>query len=191
MVKRIISKREKISQIDYFQGIADEAAKSKDFSKKIGACTIYAGLIDFTAIQSVKLLEQILIKSEIHRGKKPSFKPHDDSFFYTQRIDTRRLVKEIRKFLPFKATGGARNEDAEVVNKLAFEFIDSINLFLDYRNDLMHQLGSPNKDTEDINTLCDKIIEQYKICLLSVNHFVIAAIPFKLNEQEYNKIYGN
>ena len=181
---KFISREEKIGKINFFQKLADSSEQSRDLSKKIGACAIYAGLIDFSAIQSVRLLEQILLKAEIQRGKKPSFLPHGDAFFYDKKLDTRRLVQEIKKFLPFKATGGAMKEDAERINSLALDFINSVNTFLDSRNTLFHHIGSPRKSIVDINDVCDKVISQYKKCAMANARFILAAKPFCLTASE-------
>lgn len=181
---KMISSEEKVGKLSYFQKLADSSSTSKDFSKKIGACAIYAGLIDFSAIQSVRLLEQILLKSEISRGKKPSFKPHGDDFFYDKKLDTRRLIVEIKRFLPFKATGGAAKEHAELINKLAYEMIESINDFLDSRNELLHHIGSPRKSVKDIDEICNKVINQYEKCTIANARFILAAQPFGLSDEE-------
>lgn len=179
-----LSREEKMNKINFFQKLASSSEQSKDLSKKLGACAIYASLIDFSAIQSVRLLEQILLKAEIQQGEKPSFIPHGDDFFYDKRLDTRRLVKEIKKFLPFKATGGTMREDAEMINKLSLDFINSVNDFLDNRNTLLHHIGSPRQSVADINEMCDLVISQYKKCTLANARFMFAAQPFGLAADE-------
>jgi len=181
---KMISREEKMGKISFFQKLADSSSGSRDFSKKIGACAIYAGLIDFSAIQSVRLLEQILLKSEISRGKKPSFKPHGDDFFYDKKLDTRRLIVEIKRFLPFKATGGTIKEEAEMINKLAYDMIDSINEFLDSRNELLHHIGSPRKSVKDIDEICNKVIKLYEKCTVANAKFILTAQPFGLSDEE-------
>ena len=58
--------------------LGSEGSASKNIVMKLGGIALYAGIADYLAIQSARLLEQILLKEQLSEGKKPSFLPHDD-----------------------------------------------------------------------------------------------------------------
>jgi len=86
VASKILTTDEQIRKLEIFKKLADSAAKSDSLATRIGACTIYAGLVEFQVIQAGRLLEQILLKEQVHRGKPPSFSPNEDSFFMKNRL---------------------------------------------------------------------------------------------------------
>ena len=143
MTKKILSTQEQIEKLGYLTKEANIASRSNSLISKLGSFTIYAGLIDFYAIQAARLIEQIILKSQLHENKKPTFKPHEDSFFYDEQVNTRRIIKVIKGYLPLKPSGETKLEDAQKVNACAKLLLDSFDKFLGYRNTLIHHIGNP------------------------------------------------
>ena len=188
-MKTKLSTDSQISKLNHFSEIAKKAEKSENFATRLGALTIYAGMIDFYTIQAVRALEQVILKSSLHLGEEPPFKPHEDEFFYDLQIRTRKIRNEIKKRLPFKPLVNTRQDKAEEVTSRAEDFLNVLNKFLSYRNTLMHHLGNPKKDKKDIEELCDKAISKYKECMRCHKEFMEGIAPFTLTKKQIEHIY--
>ena len=189
MTKKILSTQEQIEKLGYLTKEANKASLSEDLISKLGAFTIYAGLIDFYAIQAARLVEQIILKGQLHENKKPTFEPHEDSFFYDTQVNTRDIIKIIRGYLPFKPSAETKIENAQKGNACAKLFLDSLDKFLGYRNTLIHHLGNPKKDIDDIKDLCNKVINQFKKCMVNHKEFMDVFVPFSFSHKERNYFY--
>ncbi|NYZ76941.1 hypothetical protein H0O02_01345 [Candidatus Micrarchaeota archaeon] len=171
--------KEQMGKLNFLVKEADGAFSGGDVTARIGACTIYAGIMELLTIQAAKLMEQIILKSQLHKGKNVAFTPHDDSFFYGEKVGTRRILIAISETLPFRASGKTREEDAAKINGLAKRFIDSGHGFLDLRNTLIHHMGNPEKNLGDIENSCLRIKESFEKFSAAQKEFVLAAQPFR------------
>src|SRR5262245_5226675 len=94
---------EQIRKLEQATRLANDAASSPEVACRLGALVLYAGIVDFLVIQAARLIEQVVLKGQLAEGKQPSFRPNDDSFFYSKKVSTGSILKGIRKLLPFKA----------------------------------------------------------------------------------------
>ena len=152
---------------------------------KLGSVVIYNGFVEFFAIQAARLLEQIILKTQLYEKREPTFKPRYDTWFYDNQISTRRILKEIKKFLPFEDIKTGQKFDEEVTN-----FLKAANKFLDYRNSLIHRLASPRTDLEDIKHCCDALIENYQRVIETQRIMFEALQPYRFSEKELELFYG-
>ena len=152
---------------------------------KLGSVIIYNGLVEFYAVQAARLLEQIILKSHLHKKKRPTFTPHDDTWFYDNQISTRRILKEIKRFLPFEDIKTGQKFDDKVTN-----FLKSANEFLNYRNSLIHRLASPRTNLEDVGHCCDKVIQIYQRVVETHRTMCEALASYRFSEKEIEFFYG-
>ncbi len=61
MRKKVMSTDEQIAKLTEVERMAKEAAASYDIVRRIGAVTLYAGLVDFYTIQTARLMEQVIL----------------------------------------------------------------------------------------------------------------------------------
>lgn len=189
MVKNSQPTDEQIEKLNYLHREADKAAESENLLTKLGALTIYSNLMDFYCIQAARLFEQIVLKCQLYEEGKLSFQPHEDSYFYDKRVNTRKIIKEIKKSLPFKQVGETKAEDAQKFNEITKSFLDAVEKFLVYRNIIIHHTGSPKKDVQDTKEVCDKAINQFKEALAKLNEFMKIATPFRFGNKELEYFY--
>jgi len=187
---RTLSTAEQIEKLNALMEIANNAAKSNSFIEKMGACAIYAGVIDFYAIQAARLLEEIILKAQLAVDGKTTFMPHDDSYFYEAPVGTSRILKVFRTQLPFKPAENTKTEDAEKVSIAAKKFKESFDKFLANRNILLHQIGNPAKTLIDIEQLPPRLIEIFNECIGKANEFFKLVTPFRFSEKEMKHFYG-
>lgn len=163
MAKNILNTDQTLEKLNKFHKLADEAVTSGDFIRKLGSIILYAGIADCLAIQSARLLEQVILKTQLAEEKTLSFKPHGDTYFYDEKVSTRRIIKEIQKFLPFEVPNSIRfSGNIQKINNLAEGYIKSTEKFLNYRNLILHHIGNPKKTQDDIVELVDKAIVTFK-----------------------------
>ena len=183
---------EQIEKLKEVLRIANEAAVSDDIVRKMGAVTLYAGLVDFYTIQAARLLEQVILKSQLAAGEKPRFAPRPDSYFYDNRVDTRRIVSIIKKeLLPFRTGNSSSVEAANQANIFAQEWIKKTNKFLNHRAKIIHHLGSPKMTLGELNTLCDKAILAYDDFQRAHTAFFEAVQPYRFGMKELQYFYGS
>ena len=183
-MSEILNTDQQIQKLTFLEQLA-KGKHDPELLAKLGSVVIYNGLLEIWAVQAARLLEQILLKSQLHEGKKPTFTPHEDAWFYDNQISTRRILKEIKRFLPFKDTKSGQKYDEEVKN-----FLKIANEFLDYRNSLIHRLASPRTDLEDIKYCCDKLIETYQQVTQSQRIMFETLRPYRFSEKEIEYFYG-
>lgn len=99
--------KEQVQKLELATRLVDEATKSTDVDRHLGALLLCAGIVDFMAIQAARLVEQIVLKGQLANNKNPTSQPHEDTYFYDNRVSTRVIFKEIRKLLPFSAADPA------------------------------------------------------------------------------------
>lgn len=187
-----MSTDEQIEKLNKVERMAQEAAASDDIVRRIGAVTLYAGLVDFYAIQAARLIEQIILKAQLNAGEKPKFMPRSDSYFYDNRVDTRRILNIIKKqILPFKEWSPGSAADADRANALAKTLIEKTQEFLNYPIGIIHHLGSPKMTLGKLNTLCDKAIQGYRDFQRAHTAFFEAAQSYRFGEKELLYFYGN
>lgn len=192
MTEKPISTDEQIEKLSKVMRMAEEAAASDDIVRRIGAVTLYAGLVDFLTIQLARLIEQVILKSQLAADEKPKFIPSSDSSLYDKRIDTRMIVNEIKKnILPFRAASTDSAVSAEQANALAQTLIKKTNKFLNYRNEIIHHVGSPKMTLRKLNILCDKAIVAYGDFRHSHTAFFEAVQPYRFSEKELLTFYGS
>lgn len=190
MAKNILNTDQMIEKLNEIHKLADEAVASEDFVRKLGGITLYAGMADFMAIQSARLLEQVILKAQLAEGKDPSFKPREDIYFYDTQISTRRIVKEIKKFLPFKIPDSNISGDIQNINNLAEAYIKNTKKFLNYRNPIVHHIGSPKKTWANVMKLVDKAIVAFKDMEEAHRLFFEAMQQYRFGPNEIKYFYG-
>ena len=82
MPRKLLSTDEQMKKLEHVMRMAEDAAASDDIVRRIGAVTLYAGLVDFFTIQLARLIEQVILKSQLAAGEKPKFIPSTDSYFF-------------------------------------------------------------------------------------------------------------
>ena len=191
MPKKLLSTDEQSKKFEQIMHIANEAAASDDLVRRIGAVTLYAGIVDFLTIQLACLIEQVMLKSQLAADEKPKFTPSTDSYFYDKRIDTRKIVNDIKKnILPFRAASTDSAVDAEQANILAKTLIKKTNKFLDYRIAIIHHVGSPSMTFQQWNKVCDKAIRAYEDFLFAHKAFFEVVQSYRFSEKELQYFYG-
>lgn len=186
-----MSTDEQIKKLNEVERMAKEAAASDDIVRRVGAVTLCAGLVDFYTIQTARLIEQVILKAQLAAGEEPKFKPKPDSYFYDNRVDTRRILNIIKKeILPFRAASPNSAVDADQANILAKTLIDKTHNFLNYRIAIIHHLGSPKMTLGELNTLCDKAIQAYEDFQRAHTAFFEAVQPYRFGEKELLYFYG-
>jgi len=191
MPNKPLSTDEQIEKLNFVERVANEAATSDDIVRKIGAVTFYAGLADFYTIQIARLIEQVILKAQLEAGEGPKFTPRSDSYFYDNRVDTRSILNVIKKqILPFEVGSPGSVLDAQRANDLASTFIAKTEKFLNYRNAIIHHLGSPKMSLGKLNTLCDKAIQAYKDFQRAHTALCEAVQPYRFGEKELLYFYG-
>jgi len=189
--KKLLSTDEQIDKLTYLTRVADAAATEPDLVKRLGAITIYAGEVDFWAIQAARLVEQVVLKGAVAEGKEPAFQPHDDTYFYDNQIDTRRILHEIKKLLPLRSVDPEGEEAAARVSELAGKFLKAANGFLNYRIAIVHHMTSPKNTLDDVNSLCDKAISASREVRACHREFSEAAAPYRFGPRELEYFYSS
>jgi len=190
MMNRILSVEEQIQKLETAERLANEASKSPDIDRRLGAFLIYAGIMDFMTIQAARLMEQIILKGQLAEGKKPTFQPRPDTYFYDHRIRTGFILKGIRKLLPFTSPEPSQAGEAKRINDLAKRMIDDGFKFLNYRNPIIHDIGNPTKTFEDVIALCDQANAAFHKFREAHTAFLKAAGPYRFGEKELEYFYG-
>jgi hypothetical protein len=183
-VSKLLNTDQQIEKLNFLDKLA-EGSQDSDLLDKLGSVIIYNGLVEFYAVQAARLLEQGILKSQLHEQKEPSFKPHEDSWFYDKQISTRRILKEIKKFLPLKDKNTGQEFDDEVTN-----FLKSANEFLNYRNSLIHRLASPRTDLEGVEHCVNKLIQIYQQVVQTHRIMFETLGPYRFSEKEIDFFYG-
>ena len=192
MPKKPMTTDEQIEKLKEVLRIANEAAVSDDIVRKMGAVTLYAGLVDFYTIQAARLIEQVILKSQRALGEKPRFAPSPDSYFYDNKVDTRKVVSIIKKkILPFRTGSPGSVEATNQANIFAQELIKKTDKFLGYRARIIHHLGSPKMTLGELNTLCDKAIRAYDDFRRAHTAFFEAVQPYRFGMKESQYFYGS
>ena len=136
-------------------------------------------------------MEQIILKGQLAEGKKPTFQPKPDTYFYDHRIRTRLILKGIRKLLPFTSPEPSQASEAKRINELANRMIDDGFKFLDCRNPIIHHIGNPTKTFEDVIALCDQANAAFHKFREAHTAFFEAAGPYRFGEKELKYFYQN
>ncbi len=186
--ERVLSSEEQIKKLNFFDVISINASKSKDLISKIGAVTIFSGFIDFQAVQAARLLEQIILKNQLSQDKTPTFNPHEDSFFYDKKVNTRNILKVIKTHLPLSSINLSK-EKIDEINNITKEFLKEVHEFLDKRNVLIHHIGNPKKDAQDFEKTTDELINKYHECRNSNRKFTEILAPFRFSQKEVDYFY--
>lgn len=184
---------QQLDKLNKFDKLAVESIGSEDIIKQLGAFTIYAGMADFFAIQSARLLEQVVLKTQLAERKTPTFYPHEDIYFYNAHVSTRKILREIQKFLPFQAhsiSNPMNTERVEKINEAAKKYIDKAFRFLNYRNLLIHHIGNPKKSSEEIEELIHKGLEAYQEMVAAHRVFFELAYPYRFSQKEIDYFYA-
>lgn len=189
MSLKILTTKKQIAKLSKLQTIANNAVKSDDFVQKLGGIAIFAGIVDFCAIQSARLIEQVILKARLDSGKNPSFEPHEDSYFYDKRISTRDIIKEIENMLPFKVHHNSIGNEKKI-NDVAAKYLKSTKDFLNYRNALLHHIGSPKMSESKIESLIQKSIDTFNDVIIAHREFFETWQPYSFGEKELKYFYG-
>lgn len=159
--------------------IAEKAATSDDVATRLGAVVIYAGQVDFAAIQAARLMDQIDYKQQRFQAGASPAKPRDDQSFYGRRTSTSSIFRDIESKLPFRTVAPASPSEATRMTKLANEMIEAGFVFLGYKNALVRQLGRPDRTFNDAIEDTDRIISSYRDFIEAHAKFFTAASPYR------------
>ncbi|MBI2485179.1 hypothetical protein HYW18_03475 [Candidatus Uhrbacteria bacterium] len=190
MPKVILSVAQQLSKLSDLQKQAKAGLESSDVIRQLGGLTVYACLTDFYTIQAARLIEQILLKNQVRNGAAPTFEPHEDSYFYDNRIDTRKIVKGIEQLLPLSYPDKEADDDLEGINKVAREYMKRTKNFLNHRNEIVHRLCSPKTMPENIPELIRKTEQTFLDMMTSHAGFFKLAGPFRFGPKEMDSFYG-
>ena len=182
--------KEQVQKLELATRLVDEATKSTDVDRHLGALLLCAGIVDFMAIQAARLVEQIVLKGQLANNKNPTFQPHEDTYFYDNRVSTRVIFKEMRKLLPFSVADPASANKAAQVTELCRQMIEAGLKFLNYRNPVVHHIGNPKKSFDDLIALCEKSLSASPKFNDAHRAFMEAAAPFRFSEKELIHFYG-
>ncbi|MBA7711312.1 hypothetical protein ES703_120270 [subsurface metagenome] len=80
--------------------------------------------------------------------------------------------------------------DSDQANVLAEALIAKTNKFLNYRNEIIHHLGSPKMALEELSTLCKRAILAYEDFQRTHTAFFEAVQPHRFGEKELRYFYG-
>ncbi len=189
-MKKVLNTDEQTEKLEQATRLAIDATMSSDIDRRLGAFLLYAGMVDFLVIQAARLMEQILLKGQLAEGKKPTFKPHDDTYFYDKAISTRFILKGIRKLLPFQSASGTSDKETKRINDLENKMIDVGFEFLNYRNPIVHHIGNPKKTFNNLIVLCDQANSTYERFREAHKLFMEAAAPYSFGPKELEYFYG-
>jgi hypothetical protein len=132
------------------------------------------------------------LKSQLAAGEKPRFAPRPDSYFYDNKVDTRRIVSIIKnEILPLRPGSPGSVEAANQANIFAQEWLKKTNRFLNYRAAIIHHLGSPKMTLGELNTLCDKAFLAYKDFQRAHTAFSEVVQPYRFGMKELQYFYGS
>jgi len=184
IMSKLLNTDQQIQKLNFLEQLAKDNLDS-ELLAKLGSVIIYNGLVEFYAVQAARLVEQITLKYQLLEKRQPTFTPHEDTWFYDKQISTRIILKEIKKFLPFKDISTGQKYDEEVRN-----FLKAANEFLDYRNSLIHRLASPRTDLEDIKHCYDNLIKIYQQVIRTQRIMFEALAPYRFSEKEIDFFYG-
>jgi hypothetical protein len=184
-MRKLLNTNQQIQKLSFFMQLA-ESRKDPDLLMKLGSIIIYEGVVESLAVQAARLLEQIILKAQLNKKEQPTFIPHDEAWFYDKQIYTRIILKEIKRFLPFMDINTGKKFDQEVI-----DFLKAANDFLDYRNSVIHRLGSPRTNLEDFISCCDKLIDIYKHVIKTNKIMFESLAPYRFSQKELNFFYGN
>jgi len=187
--QEFLSTDEQVAKLSKLHDKATEAVKSNNLIEKLGGITIFAGITEFYVIQVARLIEQVILKSELAQNKNPSFQPKDDSYFYDERVSTRTIIKVIEKFFPFKLHGNSEGDESKI-NAVAKKYLESVGKFLNYRNALLHHIGSPKISENKIFELIQKSIDSFFTTMESQQEFFKTWQPFRFGSNELKYFYN-
>lgn len=179
-----------IAKLDQATRLANEAAAASGIASRLGALVLYAGIVDFCVIQAARLIEQIMLKGQLAEGKEPRFFPHDDAYFFKRRVSTARILKGIRKLLPFKGSPGDDREEAVRGNELAETMIRCGLIFLNCRDLILHQIGNPPRTFEEVLGMVDPAIASFRSFMKAHKEFFKLAAPYRFGPKELGYFYG-
>lgn len=188
---RLLTTNGQINKLQEATRLALDAAKSPDVVKRIGSFLLFSGMVDFLAIQAARLIEHIILKGQMAEGRTPTFHPHEDTFFYDRAISTRKILKEVRRLIGTLTVPAPDQEpEAKRVKRLGKEMVEKGLEFLSFRNPIVHHLGNPRKNFEDVVELSDKALKSYEVFREAHKVFFEAAAPYRFGDAELDHFYG-
>lgn len=187
MDKNTIPKLNKLSKL------IKQNRESSDFTSKMGIAVIMAGQLEFMCIQVYRTLEQIKIKQLIEENK-PFPAPTSNQFFYDKKINSRKILEEVKKMLPlvFLKGSGDPEKHRELIadcNEKLISFVRESHKFLDNRNIMIHHLGNPQILFEEIE---NKLEENFEVFdkINSKQEVIKHLAPYTLDHEQRKKVYG-
>lgn len=178
---------ENLELINYYTNLADKAILSDDFVKKMGGLTIYAGIMDFLAIQVARSIEQVILKEASFNNKPNPFEdptvPHEDRWFYENKVSTRRILKETAKFAKQITS---HNE----IVKHTMDMCEAGEDFLNHRITAIHFIGNPRITKEKMEEAVKEAINSYYDFKNFLTLFKGKIFPFTFSLEERKKYYG-
>jgi hypothetical protein len=168
--------------------LANVKKEGTDLFDFIAAFTIYTSAVDFFTIQSARLLEQIIAKGKLENNENLNFEVHLDSWFYENKVSTRRILIEIQKFLPF--TDEKKPENTKELNEVIKNFLNSAHNFLDNRNKIIHGMGNPQNSLEDVQRFCKESFSLYKDFQKKHEIMSLMLAPYSLTADQRKLLYS-
>lgn len=180
------SPEENKNLINEFSEDANQAVTSSEFVKKLGGLTVFAGIFDFLCIQVARAMEQAIIKIDWNQKRpfrvKDPGAPHEDSFFYDNHISTRRILKQVKGFLPHITS----HDD---LKKYIIDMCKHGEDFLNNRITAIHYVGNPRISRNKMEEAVENALFSYKQFITLFHDFRKEIHPFTFSEKEKTHFY--
>lgn len=170
-------------KMEYLNSLIQEFSNSNNFVNKLALVTIEAGFADFYAIQLARALEQCIIKFQI-QNKKDFQVPHEDTFFYDEKILTRKILNTIEKEILNQLI------DQNIIEGLS-KYLKNAHAFLNERNVVLHNTGDPKFSKENIISLVENYNQLFSKMIKNHSHIMEQLSPYTLTESQRKTVYSD
>jgi len=186
----LITKEEQLVKINELISKANQAAASSDFVTKLGGLTLFAGNIDYLAIQVARAMEQAVLRYDLIE-KRPLSKqvqdgiPHEDEWFYDNKVSTRKILKISINYLP-NITG-----PHESLKEKIREMCECGETFLNHRITAIHFLGNPRISKEKMEDAVHKAVATHNEFMLKYKSFREEIQPYLFTSSDKQYFFSN
>ncbi len=186
----MLTPQENLDSVNQFTKEAQVAVNSTSFLEKLGGLTIFAGVVDFLAIQAARATEQAIMKDDL-LNKRPSQltdpgAPHEDKWFYDHKISTRRIIKQIEAY----ASRLDAVKHPELIKHIR-DMVEHGDEFLNNRITAIHYVGNPRISREKMEEAVNDAVTAYIEFDKSFTLFREGIHPFTFSIEERKKFYGD
>ena len=182
------SSQDRIVDLNTATKLSDQAANSEDLASRLGSLVLNAGMLDLMVIQTARVIEQTLLKSQMLTTGEPQFSPGEDSWFYRKKIPTRKMLKMLRKHLPFPSEGCSELDRIQLANEAGSKMIDLGLSFLADRDLVVHRIGHPDCTLDELFKKCDAANQVYLKFREENGKFMEALNPFILSKEQFEQV---